>query len=120
MDLKVFERAHYSRTLDWPNLGCFEVKVNRVVNLQGDDARMWGTPCNDHKDDQSAAYFHWTIFKKDFITINFENAALKNGNIIADGDIVVDDHKVSGIDRFGLNCEGLKAFWLMRSSTTGW
>ena len=35
----------------------------------------WGTPFNDHKDDQSAAYFHCTIFRKDCININFENAA---------------------------------------------
>ena len=51
------------------------MKVNRVVNLQGEDARMWGTPFNDHKDDQSAAYFHCTILRKDCININFENAA---------------------------------------------
>ena len=51
------------------------MKVNRVVNLQGDDARMWGTPFNDHKDDQSAAYFHCTILRKDCINIKFENAA---------------------------------------------
>ncbi|MAR05237.1 MAG: hypothetical protein CMK01_08060 [Planktomarina sp.] len=51
------------------------MKVNRVVNLQGEDARMWGTPFNDHKDDQSAAYFHCAILRKDCITIKFENAA---------------------------------------------
>ena len=46
-----------------------------MVNLQGDDACKWGTPFNDHEDDQSAAYFHCTIFRKDCININFENAA---------------------------------------------
>ena len=51
------------------------MKVNRVVNLQSDDARMLGTPFIDHKDDQSAAYFHCTILRKDCITIKFENAA---------------------------------------------
>ena len=79
--LKAFECA---RIIAGPWIGqipgCFEAKVNRVVNSQGDNTRKWGTPFNDCQDDQLAAYFHCTIFRKDCIT--FENTAdLKNWKI---------------------------------------
>ena len=108
--LKVFELA---RILPRPwigqtlaNLGA---KVIKVESPQGDDTRTWGPPFIDREGDQSAAYFHCSNSEKDSITIDFGDAAdlVKLKNTIAHSDILFENFKVGGLDKFGLNYEGL-------------
>ena len=84
-------------------------KVIKVESPQGDDTRTGGPPVIDREDDQSAAYFHFTNRGKDSIAIDFWDAAdlAKLKNIIAHSDILVENFKVGGLDKFGLDYEGL-------------
>ena len=63
----------------------------------------------DREDEQSAVYFHCTNRRKDSIAIDFWDAAdlAKLKNIIAHSDILVENFKVGGLDKFGLDYEGL-------------
>ena len=108
--LKVFELA---RILPRPWIGQtladLGAKVITVESPQGDDTRTGGPPVIDREDDQSAPYFHCTNRGKDSIAIDFWDAAdlEKLKNIIAHSDILVEKFKVGGLDKFGLDYEGL-------------
>ena len=108
--LKVVELA---RILAGPWIGQtladLGAKVIKVESPQGDDTRTGGPPVIDREDDQSAAYFHCSNSEKDSIAIDFWDAAdlAKLKNIIAHSDILVENFKVGGLDKFGLDYEGL-------------
>ena len=101
---RILPRPWIGQTL--ANLGA---KVIKAESPQGDDTRTWGPPFIDREGDQSAAYFHCSNSEKDSIAIDFGDAAdlVKLKNTIAHSDILVENFKVGGLDKFGLNYEGL-------------
>lgn len=84
-------------------------EVVKVESPEGDDTRRWGPPFIDR--DGSAAYFHGTNRGKRSVTVDFRDpgqlSRLKR--LIADADVLIENFKVGGLARFGLDYESLKA-----------
>ncbi|MEP3296513.1 MAG: CaiB/BaiF CoA-transferase family protein [Pseudoruegeria sp.] len=85
--------------------------VLKVESPQGDDTRTWGPPFIDREDDHTAAYFHCANRGKDSIVIDFADAAdlEKLKAIIADADVLIENFKVGGLKKFGLDYDRLQA-----------
>jgi crotonobetainyl-CoA:carnitine CoA-transferase CaiB-like acyl-CoA transferase len=93
------------------DLGADVVKVERPG--AGDDTRGWGPPFvpAEGGGDLSAAYFHATNRGKRSVAIDFESAegqALIR-RLAAHADVVIENFKVGGLKRYGLDYESLKA-----------
>ena len=92
------------------DLGADVVKVERPG--AGDDTRQWGPPFVEAKEGGhlSAAYFHACNRGKRSITIDFEaeegRAQLRD--LARHADIVVENFKVGGLKKYGLDYESLK------------
>ncbi|MTI17034.1 CoA transferase [Rhodobacteraceae bacterium RKSG542] len=85
--------------------------VIKVESPQGDDTRTWGPPfIEDDSDKPTAAYFHSCNRGKDSVACNFSNeedlAALLE--LIKEADILIENFKVGGLKKFGLDYESLK------------
>jgi len=110
--LKVIEIA---RVLAGPWIGQtladLGADVIKVESPGGDDTRAWGPPFLDKGDDRSAAYFHGANRGKKGITLDFKNpgdlARLKA--LIADADVLIENFKVGGLEKFGLDYNSLAA-----------
>jgi crotonobetainyl-CoA:carnitine CoA-transferase CaiB-like acyl-CoA transferase len=112
--LKVLELA---RVLAGPwvgqqlaDLGADVVKVERAG--AGDDTRGWGPPFveGENGENLSAAYFHAANRGKRSVEADFdseEGRALVRG-LAAHADVVVENFKVGGLKKFGLDWEGLR------------
>ena len=77
----------------------------------GDDTRHWGPPWLEHDDQKVAAYFLAANRGKQSVAIDFateEGAALVR-RMAADADVVVENFKVGGLRKFGLDAESLRA-----------
>lgn len=84
--------------------------VIKVESPQGDDTRSWGPPFVDRADgERSAAYFHATNRGKQSIICDFSDAddleRLKA--LISDADVVIENFKVGGLHKFGLDYESV-------------
>ncbi|MXQ13060.1 CaiB/BaiF CoA transferase family protein [Microvirga makkahensis] len=93
------------------DLGADVVKVERPG--AGDDTRGWGPPFVEAADggDLSAAYFHSCNRGKRSIAVDFESAegqALVR-KLAAHADVVIENFKVGGLKKYGLDYESLKA-----------
>src|SRR6267154_1600276 len=93
------------------DLGADVVKVER--SKTGDDTRAWGPPFIEAKDGGhlGAAYFHSTNRGKRSIEADFES---ENGKRIvkklaARSDVLIENFKVGGLARFGLDYKSLVA-----------
>ncbi|KPQ11797.1 MAG: putative acyl-CoA transferases/carnitine dehydratase [Saliniramus fredricksonii] len=93
------------------DLGADVVKVERPG--KGDDTRAWGPPFVPGTDgtDLSAAYFHACNRGKRSIAVAFDT---KEGQevirrLAANADILVENFKVGGLKKYGLDYESLKA-----------
>lgn len=110
--LKVVELA---RILAGPWIGQtladLGAEVLKVESPQGDDTRTWGPPFIDREDDHTAAYFHCTNRGKESIAIDFTDEAdlAKLKTIIVDADVLIENFKVGGLKKFGLDYESLQA-----------
>ena len=91
-------------------------EVIKVEAPEGDDTRRWGPPFLDRPlpdggTERVAAYFHAANRGKTSITCDFSDtedlARLKA--LIATADVVVENFKVGGLKRFGLDYESLAA-----------
>ncbi|HSF62745.1 MAG TPA: CaiB/BaiF CoA-transferase family protein [Paracoccaceae bacterium] len=85
--------------------------VIKVEAPEGDDTRRWGPPFIDRDGDRSAAYFHATNRGKRSVTADFgteEGRALVR-RLVADADVVIENFKVGGLARFGLDHASLSA-----------
>ncbi|WP_227268383.1 CaiB/BaiF CoA transferase family protein [Roseobacter weihaiensis] len=84
--------------------------VLKVESPQGDDTRTWGPPFIARKDDTSAAYFHCANRGKRSMAVDFNNtthmARLKAE--IAEADVLIENFKVGGLRKFGLDFESLR------------
>lgn len=93
------------------DLGADVVKVERAG--AGDDTRQWGPPFVEAADggDLGAAYFHSCNRGKRCIAADFETPegqALVR-RLAAHADVVIENFKVGGLRRYGLDAETLRA-----------
>jgi crotonobetainyl-CoA:carnitine CoA-transferase CaiB-like acyl-CoA transferase len=90
------------------DLGADVIKIERPG--VGDDTRHWGPPWHGEGDDRVAAYFLSANRGKKSAAIDFateEGAALVR-RLAAQCDVVVENFKVGGLDKFGLDAKSLR------------
>ncbi|WP_019999077.1 CaiB/BaiF CoA transferase family protein [Aureimonas ureilytica] len=127
--LKVVELA---RILAGPWIGQtladLGAEVVKVEAPGGDDTRRWGPPfveqdLPDGRYDRTAAYFHAANRGKRSITCDFEREAdlAMLRDLVRDADILIENFKVGGLKRFGLDYETIAALnpRLVYCSVTG-
>ncbi|URQ75946.1 MAG: CoA transferase [Candidatus Ochrobactrum gambitense] len=85
--------------------------VIKVESPEGDDTRKWGPPFIEVEGEKSAAYFHACNRGKRSITADFrtEEGQELVRRLVADADIVIENFKLGGLDKYGLDYESLKA-----------
>ena len=85
--------------------------VIKVEAPEGDDTRRWGPPFIDRGDDRSAAYFHATNRGKRSVTVDFRTAEGQETvrRLIADADVLIENFKVGGLAKYGLDYASLSA-----------
>lgn len=85
-------------------------QVIKVEAPEGDDTRRWGPPFIERDGDTSAAYFHSTNRGKKSVTADFRTAEgqQKVRDLIADADVVIENFKVGGLAKYGLDYDSLK------------
>ena len=85
--------------------------VTKVESPDGDDTRRWGPPFVDKDSDRSAAYFHGTNRGKASVLADFRDAddIARVRALIAEADVVIENFKVGGLAKFGLDYDSLKA-----------
>jgi formyl-CoA transferase len=91
------------------DLGAEVIKIERPG--AGDDTRHWGPPWHGEGEDRVAAYFLSCNRGKKSAAIDFaqaEGAALVR-KLALDADVVVENFKVGGLNKFGLDAESLRA-----------
>jgi crotonobetainyl-CoA:carnitine CoA-transferase CaiB-like acyl-CoA transferase len=93
------------------DLGADVVKVERPG--AGDDTRGWGPPFIEGLDgeDLSAAYFHSCNRGKRSVEADFETPEGQEivRGLAARADVVIENFKVGGLRKYGLDYEGLRA-----------
>lgn len=84
--------------------------VIKVEAPEGDDTRRWGPPFIDRDGEKSAAYFHATNRGKRGITCDFRTAEGQETvrRLVADADVLIENFKVGGLTKYGLDYESLK------------
>ena len=103
------------------DLGAEVIKIERPG--AGDDTRHWGPPWHGEGDQRVAAYFLSCNRGKKSAAIDFsqpEGAALVR-KLASDADIVVENFKVGGLKKFGLDAASLRSAYpkLIYASITG-
>lgn len=90
------------------DLGAEVIKVEAPA---GDDTRQWGPPFVEQGEDRSAAYFYAANRGKASVTIDFRTpqgqAQLRE--MIQDADVVIENFKVGGLRKYGLDYDSLRA-----------
>jgi crotonobetainyl-CoA:carnitine CoA-transferase CaiB-like acyl-CoA transferase len=122
--LKVVELA---RILAGPwagqTLADLGARVIKVEAPEGDDTRQWGPPFIDRDGTPVAAYFHAANRGKTSVIADFRTAEgqAKTRALIADADIVIENFKVGGLAKYGLDYASLSAEFpgLIYCSITG-
>ncbi|WP_431855619.1 CaiB/BaiF CoA transferase family protein [Azospirillum sp.] len=91
------------------DLGADVVKVERPG--AGDDTRTWGPPWAGEGEDRQAAYFLSTNRGKRSVTIDFERPEGQElvRRLAAEADVVIENFKVGGLKKYGLDYDSLKA-----------
>ncbi|MGH1331547.1 MAG: CaiB/BaiF CoA transferase family protein [Paracoccaceae bacterium] len=85
--------------------------VIKVESPAGDDTRQWGPPFVERDEDRSASYFHSCNRGKRSIACDFrtkEGQALVR-DLIADADVLIENFKLGGLAKYGLDYESLRA-----------
>ncbi|MBN2907451.1 MAG: CoA transferase [Rhodobacteraceae bacterium] len=86
-------------------------EVIKVEAPEGDDTRRWGPPFVDRDGTAEAAYFHCCNRGKQSIAADFrtpEGQALVR-DLVAGADIVIENFKVGGLVKYGLDYDSLRA-----------
>ncbi len=86
-------------------------EVVKVEAPEGDDTRRWGPPFLEREGERAAAYFHATNRGKRSVTADFttpEGQALVR-RLVADADVVIENFKVGGLAKYGLDYASLAA-----------
>ena len=84
--------------------------VIKVEAPSGDDTRTWGPPFVEHEGETSAAYFHGCNRGKKSVVIDFstENGKAALLSLLSDADVVIENFKVGGLAKYGLDYATLK------------
>lgn len=84
--------------------------VLKVEAPEGDDTRRWGPPFIDRDGDRSAAYFHATNRGKRSVICDFRTPEGQElvRRLVADADVVIENFKVGGLAKYGLDYESLR------------
>ena len=85
--------------------------VIKVEAPEGDDTRRWGPPFVERDGDRSAAYFHACNRGKRSVIADFrtvEGQAFVR-DLVRDADIVIENFKVGGLAKYGLDYDSLRA-----------
>jgi formyl-CoA transferase len=91
------------------DLGAEVIKVERPGS--GDDTRHWGPPWHGEGDNRVAAYFLSCNRGKKSAAIDFaqpDGAALVR-KLASQADVIVENFKVGGLEKFGLDAKSLRA-----------
>ncbi len=110
--LKVVELA---RILAGPwagqTLSDLGASVTKIESPRGDDTRAWGPPFVTRGDDMSASYYHSTNRGKASVTIDFTTpeGQAQVRELVADADILIENFKVGGLAKYGLDYQSLSA-----------
>lgn len=85
--------------------------VIKVESPGGDDTRTWGPPFVERDGDRSAAYFHGCNRGKRSVLADFRNPDDLDfvRSLIAGADVVIENFKVGGLAKYGLDYDSLKA-----------
>lgn len=86
--------------------------VLKVENLQGDDTRRWGPPFIENSDgSKDASYFHACNRGKRSIALDFNEPESQTviKNLVKDADVIIENFKLGGLKKFGLDYESLSA-----------
>ncbi len=108
--LKVIELA---RILAGPwagqTLADLGADVIKVESPAGDDTRRWGPPFIEREGDTSAAYFHACNRGKRSVRADFRTPEGRQlvRDLVADADVVIENFKVGGLAKYGLDYESL-------------
>ncbi|TCP99590.1 crotonobetainyl-CoA:carnitine CoA-transferase CaiB-like acyl-CoA transferase [Sphingomonas sp. PP-F2F-A104-K0414] len=93
-------------------LGDLGADVVKIESPAGDDTRTWGPPFIDNPDGtRDAAYFHAANRGKRSVVADFttpEGQAVVR-DLIADADVVIENFKVGGLVKYGLDYAALAA-----------
>ncbi|SES28245.1 Crotonobetainyl-CoA:carnitine CoA-transferase CaiB [Tranquillimonas rosea] len=86
-------------------------EVIKVESPEGDDTRRWGPPFVETGGDRSAAYFHGTNRGKRSIALDFRESGdlALVCDLVARADVVLENFKVGGLRKYGLDHETLCA-----------
>jgi crotonobetainyl-CoA:carnitine CoA-transferase CaiB-like acyl-CoA transferase len=84
--------------------------VIKVEAPEGDDTRRWGPPFIEAGGERTAAYFHAANRGKRGITCDFRTAEGQEvvRRLVADADVVIENFKVGGLAKYGLDWESLR------------
>lgn len=84
-------------------------EVIKVEAPEGDDTRRWGPPFIEREGDRSAAYFHATNRGKKSVIADFRTpeGQAKVIDLIRDADVVLENFKVGGLAKYGLDYASL-------------
>ena len=85
--------------------------VIKVESPKGDDTRAWGPPFIERDGDKSAAYFYSANRGKRSICVDFTNEEGQGvvKALAATSDVLIENFKVGGLAKYGLDFESLKA-----------
>ncbi|MDE4133132.1 CaiB/BaiF CoA-transferase family protein [Phaeobacter sp. QD34_3] len=109
--LKVVELA---RILAGPwigqSLADLGAEVVKVEAEAGDDTRHWGPPFIEREGDKTAAYYYAANRGKDCVTADFRTEEGRQIvlDLIRDADILIENFKVGGLKKYGLDYDSLK------------
>ena len=80
-------------------------EVIKVESRMGDDTRTWGPPFVKTGDETNAAYYHSCNRGKQSVSLDFKDDAdlQKLKDLIATSDILIENFKVGGLDKYGLD-----------------
>ena len=84
-------------------------EVIKIESKTGDDTRTWGPPFINTGEETNAAYYHSCNRGKQSVSLDFKdkNDLLKLKNLIATADILIENFKVGGLDKYELDYKTL-------------